>query len=780
MFPKEISCQEHSGSWNIPNRLVAMQRGSCFINFEDFTTRFNTYKKETKSSYSIQSSISVRYHNTKHGANVRPDITYVVVKLCCSQLQGHGRKRKSENICPAYFLLEYDELMDCLVVSDENSNHIHTEEYKKPPVNLEEAVTNCTDTPPKKLYSAKPSTDLSEDDHVACVPLQETPSLSQSDITIEEENISETPNCSTDSSSEIAFTDSPKEELVGMAVIRLAALINNFLLGDVGSSAVMYVGNREELVRLNFQTSKMSGLFLKFPESLLLHRVASKDNFVLYAFLVENKDRAGKVVHFSFLNEDNAENVSKMISAFQSFNPEWAKVKTIFTDMMFAHKDILKEAFPSAKLLLSMYHTVHLIQSKIKGKHTAKEYLIKLIDDVVYCTSPDKVFYLAQKLKPKLDKDIYDCLTTNWFSCELVWYMHVRKGLHSCSTYMHSLEQVTKKISSLFGNPSSLELSIQQFVEYADCFNSKGLDDMGDGSLNFSKPSTKPSSRSKKVNACSEKPTQCLNIPPNRFKPLACRPPPSQTAFLSTQSQSSCPNPSFNQNISSSQKVNEPSNVSANIESSLREHCNSMGLRLCLKEWEVVQKSTQLANVQESLIAVQLLEESHRVTADGRSCTCYFSSCYRLPCRHILSMLHASKKPVEENMVSYRWQKKYLEHRTLTEEEFQDTVLYFSSNTEEAVKRGNMIKNLTTELSNLLLQCVGSEAEVRFSTLQMIVDRWSKEKAPETEQCLVEKGGVPHPCQWVKKEPPEGEESLGCQELYRVDTQQIKVEKTTD
>uniref|UniRef100_A0A8B9Z4Q7 Zinc finger SWIM-type containing 3 n=1 Tax=Buteo japonicus TaxID=224669 RepID=A0A8B9Z4Q7_9AVES len=71
----------------------------------------------------------------------------------------------------------------------------------------------------------------------------------------------------------------------------------------------------------------------------------------------------------------------------------------------------------------------------------------------------------------------------------------------------------------------------------------------------------------------------------------------------------------------------------------LWESCTDLGSWLCLKEWEVVQTSTQLLSPVPGSLTVQLLEDAHRVSRDCRSCSCCFHHRYRLPCRHVL--MHA-------------------------------------------------------------------------------------------------------------------------------------------
>ncbi|KAM4691837.1 zinc finger SWIM domain-containing protein 3 [Rhinophrynus dorsalis] len=779
-----------------------MQVGSCFINYEDFNENFNSYKAETNCNYTIESSVSVQYHNQTTGDSVRQDVTYTQAKFCCSQLTRSTRKRKAqETPCPAYFFLQYDEKLDRLVVKEENANHVHTKEVEE--LHFSSSPPTATiKSESKRLCGKRGSPAHSDEDAIPGSSFPET------QVTVKEEDSSDTDNSSSPSGDELASSDNLKGEISGAAVMSLATSMKNFLCEDVGAKATMSIGNKQDMEQLGFQTSKMSGFFEKFPESLLLHRVSSELDYILYAFLVESKERVAKVVHFSFVKHEGAKDISKMLNIFKGFNTEWQKVKVIFIDKLFAHTAVLKECFPSAQVLLSVYHMARLIERSLNGREASKVWLRKLLNDAINHTSPDKLSLLSEKLKHRMDEELYSYLTTNWFSCEMLWYMHVKKGLHSCNTYMDSLDLVTSKICSLYKEQNSMVSGIQKFVENADCFNSKGLENQSDGSLGFSKQNTKMSSRPKKRN--QENTTYCrpiapapslptivsVKLPVSKLQPRQEKPvenqkrtpvksntcSPAQASVNPAQASVNPAQASVNPAQASVNLAKDTANpataipkavplrplkASDNMLLSLREHCNDLGYRLCTKEWEVVKKSTHLINVQSTFIAVQILEESHQVTADGRSCTCYFNKLYQLPCRHILSLLLSLKKPVDETMVCLDLQKKYVQ--PLSQLKVWIELLRYSKNEDEAKARDSKIKSLTKEISNLLLQCEVRELIVRSSTLQVMIDMWNKEEKTDRAHCLAQADARELPYQWVKKEPLDGEENSGCCELYRLD-----------
>ncbi|OCT60509.1 zinc finger SWIM domain-containing protein 3 [Xenopus laevis] len=747
-----------------------MLLGSCFLTYEDFKKRFSSYKNDTKNSFSIHSSTSVLEHNESQGACVREDVIFTRLKFCCS--------RRQENPCPAYFILQYDEKLDCLVIKNEDSAHVHTEETEELS-NETESLSEKLEPLPKKLCSERLS--------LTC------PDENAAPVCVKMEDLSEPDDCHGGSVNE---TDSFEYTVSEAAITNLTQLFETFLSEDSGAKAVMTLENQQQLNHVGFQTSKMGVLFEKYPESLVLHRVTIKSGYILYAFLVETKERGTKVVHFSFIRKENTDNLHKMLSVFQYFNEEWLKVKVIFTEMSFGHTALLKETFPSAQILLSVYHMARLIERRIRESASTKDWLQKYLDDAIYNTSPEKLSLLADKLQGRVAKDLYAFLDAHWFSCEMLWYMHVKKGLHSCRTYMDSLDVVTKKIRSLLRKQSSIEFGIQKFVENAHCFNSKILWNQRDSS--GSRPKT-----SYRVNKMiqNKKP---LAAPPQVSSPKALTiidtaipikkednasptdcpieqvdkkfPPCSSSEFskwlvqheIICKSDRETAKKRMVHNIAPSLKGQvRPQTVTDTMAFALWQHCSRLGFQLCLKEWEVAKGATHLISAKSAYITVQILEQPHHIRNNLRSCTCYFSERYQLPCRHILSILYASKKPVELSMVSGSLQKKHMQ--PLCGLKVWNRLLHYTKDEEEAKERHRKIRTLTRELSNLLLQCGTPDLKTRCSTLKALVDKWSPPSKTTVNENFTEINSVGLPYQWVKKEPSEGEEYSGCQELCRLD-----------
>lgn len=659
---------------------MAMELGSCFKTYEDFKECFSAYKKETRCSFIVRDCISVRFHNLNHGTSFREDILYVQVKFVCIRTQSNRKRTRKVDRCPAYLLLQYNEKLDRLFISELNTQHVHAGSNAGDPTSKSQKIVCLEDLQPLQL-TIKKDLDTTEK------PLVE-PSFCLDKVSSAPEQESITP-------SDLA---------------KIAKVMKNFLTVDEGSMASFSVGTSQDLDRLSFQSSKMSDLFIRFPENLLLHRVENSQGHILYAFLVENKEREGRVVHFAVLKAETAASVAKTLSIFTEFNSDWPKVKVVFVDPSFPYRAILQEIFPAARILLSIYHTTRLLEKKLhqsSANASFKRLMKEALREAVFVSSDASLKNLCQMSQALLDEDLFRFLQAHWFSCELLWYMHVRKGLHACSTYMDSLDIVTSKVSSLFREQQSLLDCILRFVDYMDFFNTTGLKNL---------PTVPP----------KLKRTRPPSMSPRAKKPFRiCEGNVTKFPVEETKADS--------QHAELQQQLQEQPSKGGMLDTLHQSGCE-LAYKLCHNEWQVVQNSTHLVDMAGSSVDVQLLEDSHQVSKDGCSCSCSFQQCYHLPCRHILALLHTNQQPVREAMVCRRWQKKY-QHLLGPDGELQDRGVIPNTDQPEKQGRNHMIQDLSRELANLLMQTEGPELEERYATLRKIVDIWADPyPLPESSQ----------------------------------------------
>ncbi|NXK11655.1 ZSWM3 protein, partial [Herpetotheres cachinnans] len=660
-----------------------MELGSRFRSYEDFRERFGGGKRAQGCRYGLRSCVSVRWGGRQHGTAVREDVMFMQVKFGCTRTQKYSKKRKQQpSLCPAYFVLQYKEDIDQLVISELNSNHVHVD----PVFSLTRAAAVMAST----VERNSPATKLRKQQQAGGT---ESGAAADEDL---HAVMGQLVDWAPAPYGAPVLPEAAKENASASALVGVAEVMKTFLRVDRGSLASISADRDHGLDRLSFQTSQMKSWFLRFPESLLLHRVPSKVGHVLYAFLIESKERVGKVVHLSLLKDDTGHSVRKMLTIFKEFNPEWQKVQAVFVDMSFFHKDVLHELFPSAQVLLSVYHTVRLLEKNAEEAEISssfKQNLTLALQKAMFSPSAASLDALSQLVKHVVSPELYSYLRANWFSCELLWCMHREKGPHSCGAHMDSLDLITGRIAGLFGQQPSLEASVLCFLERADCLDSRGLENLNQG---FS------STREEGWSSLQEKPdggggAAAEPGPVSGSPALAERPEPTaQAAVVGT----------------------------GGMLAALWGGGTELGSWLCLKEWEVVQTSTQLLSPASGSLTVQLLEDAHRVSWDCRSCSCCFHRRYRLPGGDVLATLQAHGGRVEEGMVGGGWQRRY-QHLPAP-----GACLPGGGGGGQPEGREERIRSLSLELGGVLMQSEGQELEERSSALAGGGAAWGRSPEP--------------------------------------------------
>ncbi|XP_043946157.1 zinc finger SWIM domain-containing protein 3 [Protopterus annectens] len=695
----------------------------CFENYDNFLAWLKQHNRSTGSNYTNIQSSSVRVFNQKNGTDIRLDVKFIEAKYECRykiKITKSSRKKKSTSNCPAYFLLQYNQKVDQLMITEMNSSHRHDNKRKykmhefdgKQFSTLKSSSVTTRKIVPKPQSPGAETTKLLYCNSVSlCNPAVKVDSVKEAIVTLRSAS-APTPGVAGSIS---VLAEKLKHAPSSSSLGQVAEVIKEFLKADQGSMACISVGSSQDLERVSFQTSRMKNLFEMFPESLLLQRAQNAKGNVLYTFIIENKERVGKVVHFAVLNDETAEKLAKALKLFKNFNPKWSKTKVLFVESSFVHLNVLQDEFPASQILLSMYHTVRLVettvkQTKARVPSTVSSALIK----AVFSSSPANLSNLATELKDVLEQEFYDYLQQNWLSCEILWYMHVKKGSHACQDYMDSLDFINRKIKNLCDEEHlTLENLILMLVKDADLFNTKYFSKLDIG-----------------ISADSNRRQEELG---KRTTSRRCRKTESESLVRTVYP--ALPQASLNPKFKETLMVDKglpladcSTEACDEMELALWNSCTELGARLCTNEWKLTLMSQQLIHKTNEGISVQLLENTYQVDKDLKCCSCHYNSKYKLPCRHILSALHANKKCIGEEFVCRWWQKKYQNLRLPVTQSSShlDTPETVSASSRTASERKEMVKSLTEELTNLIVNSDDAELEERYSTLRMIADIWTK------------------------------------------------------
>uniref|UniRef100_A0A8C3PI86 Zinc finger SWIM-type containing 1 n=1 Tax=Calidris pygmaea TaxID=425635 RepID=A0A8C3PI86_9CHAR len=416
-------------------------------------------------------------------------------------------------------------------------------------------------------------------------------------------------------------------------------------------------------------SAAMWDVFASFPRVLLVHRAGGLAGRALYILLVAGPAPGlecgmARVVHLAIPQDESAGSLADMYGAFRAFNPAWAETQLLLVDPDFPHPPVLSQAFPAAEMQLSVFHLCKRLQQQIQQlalEGRAEHLILAALSDTMYAATESSRRKTHALLRELVTPDLLPQHLFDWLLDEEIWAAHRERTWGESSNYFRDLETVIQELSWVFSVECSLESCITSLAQHY------------------------------------QSPQSSLHPSPPAAKLRATKMPVSD----------------------SEEEINQ--RTEELIKQSLRDICTEPAARLCLSEFEAVQKSVQLIDKRGGVLSVQVLEDAQSV--DLRGCTCYFNQVFRLPCRHILAVLTLDKKTSQPEMLSRQWQKGSDAHQA--GQDSTDGILeVLKSSWNESLGKSLLVSFLITETSRLLTHCSEEEFERRYRTLRELADSW--------------------------------------------------------
>ena len=115
-----------------------------------------------------------------------------------------------------------------------------------------------------------------------------------------------------------------------------------------------------------------------------------------------------------------------MDEIFKKHNPSWIKMTTIMADKDFVERDVLKEKFPDAQVLICLFHVLKTFRREITaeklGVTTAERNLVlEIIQKMVYAKNEDEYSVLYSELAETNLKSVIEYFNTNWHPIKEEW-----------------------------------------------------------------------------------------------------------------------------------------------------------------------------------------------------------------------------------------------------------------------------------------------------------------------------------------------------------------------
>ena len=147
----------------------------------------------------------------------------------------------------------------------------------------------------------------------------------------------------------------------------------------------------------------MRHMYHCFPEMVFVDATYKLNDLrmPIYLFVVEDGNGETEIVALWIVAKEDEASISGMAEILKKYNPSWIKMTTIMADKDFVERDVLKEKFPDAQVLICLFHVLKTFRREITaeklGVTTAERNLVlEIIQKIVYAKNEDE--YLLSSL----------------------------------------------------------------------------------------------------------------------------------------------------------------------------------------------------------------------------------------------------------------------------------------------------------------------------------------------------------------------------------------------
>ncbi|XP_031329334.1 protein FAR1-RELATED SEQUENCE 5-like isoform X1 [Photinus pyralis] len=237
------------------------------------------------------------------------------------------------------------------------------------------------------------------------------------------------------------------------------------ILSENEGCAVEIAHDQEgNLIGIYYQDFFMKHVFQTFPELLICDATYKLNelNMALYILLAVDGNGQSEIVSTFLMADESKSAIEVMIKTFKYKNEAWVKTVTILTDKDMTERNIFKNEFPHADVLLCLFHTLRTFRREITIERMAikketREKCLQVIQKIAYSATLKEYNINYEELQ-KLDvKNVLKYYDENWHNIKNEWVEGLKS---SCFTLNNSttnrLESINQKIKSGVDRHSSL------------------------------------------------------------------------------------------------------------------------------------------------------------------------------------------------------------------------------------------------------------------------------------------------------------------------------------
>ena len=165
----------------------------------------------------------------------------------------------------------------------------------------------------------------------------------------------------------------------------------------LGSTVDIFSDEDDTFTGLLFQDSVMKSSFASYPEVLMIDATYKLNELrmQLYLMIVPDSNGQSEIVAVFLTSVETRVAIVKMVKAFKSHNSKWIATTAIVSDKDFTERDVFKQEFPNASLIICLFHALQNFRREITCDKLGllpgeRDHALELMSLLAYSSSEEK------------------------------------------------------------------------------------------------------------------------------------------------------------------------------------------------------------------------------------------------------------------------------------------------------------------------------------------------------------------------------------------------------
>lgn len=170
-----------------------------------------------------------------------------------------------------------------------------------------------------------------------------------------------------------------------------------------------------------FQDSIMKSSFSSYPELLMIDATYKLNELrmPLYLMIVLDSNGQSEIVASFLTSVETEVAILKMVKSFKLHNANWSATKAIVTDKDFTERNVFKKEFPSASLVICLFHALQSLRREITCDKLGllpgeRDHALELMSLLAYSSSEQEYEENYKQLKLSGLRSVIEYYDMNW------------------------------------------------------------------------------------------------------------------------------------------------------------------------------------------------------------------------------------------------------------------------------------------------------------------------------------------------------------------------------